>query len=213
MQGSELQRQALDSELTYAAFRAAFVVTLDTMLASCLDESGTRSSHGFLDRMPLMQGVAPHVQLECLLTTWRAIAHEEPLCLLDEVVIQASAETLCHVADGENDRTLRLIWRGPRTLTEQPDQWLTSKVRMLQVMLSETDLPRLLSLPEPGNRKRGNESIAEDAVFAQERSNLMEVVGRWRVTKNLLEWNDGLMTENEQGLIRAFFEEHPSLFG
>ena len=40
---------------------------------------------------------------------------------------------------------------------------------------------------------------------------LLEIVGRWRVFRDVFENSSGLLNPNEQNMIRAFFEEHPQL--
>ncbi|MCA9059025.1 MAG: hypothetical protein KDA85_11015 [Planctomycetaceae bacterium] len=211
MQGSEIQRQALDSELTYVSFRAALVMTLDAMLATYLDDNSARSTQGFLDRLPLLEGCAPHVQLERLLTTWHAVVTHAPLTLGDEVVIQAAAETLCDICTNGQERTQRLVWRGPLKNVQRLDHWTASKVRLLQVMLSDSDLAILCSLPELQNSSDNTAVSAIESPVRSQRGELMEVIGRWKVTKEMLNWEDGLLTDSEQSLIRAFFEEHPYL--
>jgi hypothetical protein len=40
---------------------------------------------------------------------------------------------------------------------------------------------------------------------------LLDFVGRWRASRETLLNSSGLLNENEQDMIRAFFEEHPQL--
>jgi hypothetical protein len=39
----------------------------------------------------------------------------------------------------------------------------------------------------------------------------MGLVGRWQAQKSVLLGTEGLLTQDEQDILRAFFEEHPGL--
>lgn len=205
----------LTCEVTYTAMRAAFVVTLDGLLRSSLDPtSAFEKSLGFFGCYPLLNSTSPQIQLECLLRTWqRCFQDNEPADLLDECVIYAAYETLADVCCAESSRTLNVALNGPHVLNSQQDQWLCSKTRCLQAAGQEDATRRVvqhLAEPRDANRWAG----MPDGEFSSEASDeLLELVGRWRAAKSVVLGSSGLLTEDEQDILRAFFEEHPGLIG
>ncbi len=104
-----------DSELCYAAFRAAFFATLDGMLREYLDPQSSDAPVGFLDRIPLLRATAPHVQLECLLATWRKCEDGTQLLnTLDYCVFHAAMDTLAALSLSDEQETLQASGVGPR---------------------------------------------------------------------------------------------------
>ena len=82
-------RMSFTDEMLYAAFRAAFVLTLDCMLRESLDrQQMRRQASGFLDVYPVLQGTAPQIQLECLLQTWDHLQQAES--------VPHAVRQLCH---------------------------------------------------------------------------------------------------------------------
>lgn len=203
-------------EVTYTAMRAAFVVTLDSLLRSSLDPTAAfEKSLGFFGCYPLLNSTSPQIQLECLLRTWqRCFQNRESADLLDECVIYAAYETLADVCCSPSSRTLNVAVNGPHVLTNQPqDQWLCSKTRCLQAAGQEDAsrhvVPHLADLRDPNPWLKGS----EDEIPKEGSDELLELVGRWRAAKSIVFGSSGLLTDDEQDILRAFFEEHPALIG
>jgi hypothetical protein len=47
--------------------------------------------------------------------------------------------------------------------------------------------------------------------WCENREELLDMVGRWVAQKDLILGSEGLLTRDEQDILRAFFEEHPGL--
>jgi hypothetical protein len=201
-------------ELAYLALRAAFVSTLNSLLRHALDSSENDDQHsGFLDRIPIMSAMAPQIQMECLLNTWERIKSDSDAELLpiDECVLHASFEELAGVSLLDDRSVLRQIWMGPKLPVTRPDCWLYSKVRTCQVArTTTTNVPLSTSSSMAGSDELHQllHSFTERPLNSPD---LLDFVGRWRASRETLLNSSGLLNENEQDMIRAFFEEHPQL--
>ncbi|MBL8819240.1 MAG: hypothetical protein JNL58_24630 [Planctomyces sp.] len=208
-----------ESELCYAAFRAAFLTTLDSMLRDFLQPEGaSNGQNGFLDRIPLLTSSAPHVQLDCLFSTWRKIQDQsELLTTLDCCVYHAAMDTLAELSLSTECQTLKLAWRGPQPIRTGITHWLYSQVRCLQVGMSWESWRATPGMLSPSVQYQFVTRMPGDSLDHDNELSavglLLEVVGRWKVNERILRNSDGLLTDNEQGMIRAFFEEHPGLLG
>ncbi len=49
--------------------------------------------------------------------------------------------------------------------------------------------------------------------WCENREELLDLVGRWVARKDLILGSEGLLTQDEQDILRAFFEEHPGWRG
>lgn len=207
-----------DSELCYAAFRAAFFATLDGMLREYLDPQSSDAPVGFLDRIPLLKATAPHVQLECLLATWRKCEDGTQLLnTLDYCVFHAAMDTLAALSLSDEQETLQAVWRGPQAITTPISQWLYSQVRCLQCGMSWEGWKAEPGMLSPAVQFQyvtmmPGDSFDHDNELPVVRE-LLEIVGRWKVNQEILRNSDGLLTVDEQGLIRTFFAEHRGLLG
>ena len=88
-------------QITCAAFRAAFVTTLDCLLRYALDPSAADERPvGIFDCFPMLNAVAPQIQLECLLRTWSRRNRELPdsADVLDDCVLYAACESLARIS-------------------------------------------------------------------------------------------------------------------
>lgn len=207
-------------EVQYAAFRAGFLTTLDCLLGQDLDDSPADSmSCGFLDRIPLLSSTAPQVQLQCLFQAWHRLNSTEVSFSLpiDRCVTHAAMELLAQLSLSDDQMRLKLIWRGPRALQTKADFWLYSKIRAIQVAQT----------PDGGSHEANPlQRLGSDRLFRAasafagtiypsihcEIDELIRTVGLWRVRPEMLEQADGLLTSNEKGVLREYFEEHPGLF-
>jgi hypothetical protein len=234
---------AFAGDLSYVAFRAAFVKTLDCLLRVSLSpDEQDFGGCGFLDRIPLLEGTAPQVQLECLLVAWdllkneaetegmhRAVdladsdvvsvsgsGHARGNQMLRDCVQSAAFEELAAVSEHNDRILLKMIWAGPRNVKTRPDHWLYSKVRAMQACedaaIPDTGSVRMGSACGSSPRELLMESDPLSEVSEQsDIGQLLEIVGRWRVFRDVFENSSGLLNQNEQNMIRAFFEEHPQL--
>lgn len=201
-------------DLLYGSFRAAFIYTLDCLLLAELSpESCDENFCGFLDRIPLLSRTAPQVQLECLLSTWKLVQERNGIAesILDQCVCHAALEELASVSLTDDRSVLKSVWNGPRQIETEPDHWLHSKIRCLQISHPESYLP-------PGCDQMNRIAACDllqgsefEADLAGNNAELLETVGRWTVNREVLINSAGLLNDNEQNIIRAFFEEHPRL--
>lgn len=200
-------------EMLYAAFRAAFVSTLDCMLREALDgQNSVSMSGGFLDVYPVLQGTAPQIQLECLLQTWDHLQDSRtPLTHFDHGVINAAFEALAKMSELATSPSLSSVWKGPRLIATACDQWVTTKVRVLQLTLDEktsSEFVRLEDKLEDHNLVSATISRTATRGSFEE---LIVVVGRWRASGDVVLGSKGLLTEDEQDILRVFFEEQSGL--
>lgn len=200
--------------ITYAALRAAFVTTLDSLLRYSLDPlSDCQRPVEFFDCFPTLRGTAPQVQLECILRTWERWNHGNINVpdLQDDFVFFAAYDTLARMSSERQNHSLQVVLNGPKPLRPIVDQWIVSKTRCLQI---GTPGPPQLSLLREVSQFNGrkpslsSEPAAESDPAWQE---LLELVGRWAASRDLVLGSTGLLTPEEQDILRAFFEEHPSL--
>lgn len=204
---------SFNDEIHYAAFRAAFVLTLDCMLRESLDhQNAVARPGGFLDVYPLLLGTAPQIQLECLLRTWDHLQESEaPLTQFDHGVINAACNALATMGEQTTLPTLSSVWKGPKVMVTACDHWLTSKVRALQLTLDEkmsNELVRLEDKLDDHNPVSATFSRIATPCHSEE---LLTVVERWRASGDVVLGSKGLLTEEEQDMLRIFFEEQSGL--
>ncbi|HRA88386.1 MAG TPA: hypothetical protein PK992_09955 [Planctomycetaceae bacterium] len=203
----------LTDEMLYAAFRAAFVHTLDCMLRETLEQQhSSKRGSGFLDVYPVLQGAAPQIQLECLLDTWDHLNRgESRMTRLNTCVVNAALESLAKMAGQESQITLASVWRGPVHLNTGADHWVISKVRALQLAMDESTSSQLEGLSE----HLSDRGISPCGIHGRETKgstdDLLAIVGRWTASKTIMLESQGLLTQDEQDILRVFFEEQPGL--
>ena len=201
-------------ELTYVALRAAFVTTLNSLLRHALDSSESGNQHsGFLDRIPILSAMAPQIQMECLLNTWERVKSDTDaeLPTIDECVLHASFEELAGVSLLDDRSVLRQIWMGPKLPVTRPDCWLYSKVRTYQVARTSTSNVPMSTISSMAGSDELHQMLHSFTESPLNSPDLLDFVGRWRASRETLLNSSGLLNENEQDMIRAFFEEHPQL--
>lgn len=200
-------------EMSYAAFRAAFVLTLDCMLREALDrQPAAAGGGGFLDVYPVLQGTAPQIQLECLLETWDHLHRSEmDLTPLDHCVVNAAYEALAKMGELTTCSMLAIVWKGPKLIATSCDHWVTSKVRALQLTMDEKTSNELVRL-EDRLDDHSPTSVPFSGFGKQGPSvDLISVVGRWTASSAVVLGSTGLLTEDEQDILRIFFEEQSGL--
>ena len=201
-------------QMQYTALRAAFVTTLDSLLRYSLDPRGASArSNGFLACFPMLNGTAPQIQMECLFSTWNRLQQspDEPLQLLDDLILYAAYESLAQLAAGKPSQPLRVVMNGPMAVSRDQDQWLYSKTRCLQLADSRAAGPHFLrelsEIEDPGPGYNPEFS----ANWPEQREEILNLVGRWVARKDVLLGTVGLLADDEKDILRAFFEEHSGL--
>jgi len=200
-------------EMLYAAFRAAFVLTLDCMLREALDrQNAVARPGGFLDVYPVLQGAAPQIQLECLLRTWDHLQQsEKPLTQFDHGVINAAYESLAKMGELTTRPTLSSVWKGPKSISTACDHWVTSKARVLQFDLDEKTSSEVVRLGARLVDHGPGSAVFSGAGCAGPAEEWLTIVGRWTASGDVLLGSKGLLTNDEQDMLRIFFEEQSGL--
>ena len=200
------------SDTQYLAFRAAYLTTADLLYADIPDGNASGIVKGFLERLPLLVGCAPQVQLQSLLKTWHKLKQGAAADLndLDRCVWYCAAAELAKLGSVEDIRRIEQSVAGPRPLPGIDCLWVASKLRTMQITwpfdqdcgvvlrdgnFLDADLDGVSSLPAKGETA----------------SEMLELAGRWFVTPDLLTHADGLITPEEQATLAAFFQKHASL--
>lgn len=200
-------------EMYYAAFRAAFVLTLDCMLREALDrQNSTARPGGFLDVYPVLLGTAPQIQLECLLRTWDHLQHgETPLTQFDHGVINAAFEALAKMGELTTRPTLSSVWKGPKPIATACDHWVTSKVRALQLALDETTSSELVRLERRLDDRNPSSVTSRGNGIPGSADEIFTIVGRWKASGDIVLGSKGLLRDEEQDILRIFFQEQSGL--
>ncbi len=199
---------------TCAAFRAAFVTTLDSLLRYSLDPSWAyERPSGIFDCFPMLDSVAPQIQLECLLRTWsrwhQGLA--DNFDLLDDCVLHAAREALSKISLEPDAKPLSVVLNGPRGINQPADHWLCSKTRCLQVAGQAPLRPAFLrefTAIDDRCPWSGTEFAAEADAGREE---LLNLLGRWVADRGAVLGSQELLTPAEQEMLQTFFEEHPGL--
>ncbi len=201
-------------QITHTAIRTAFVSTLDALLHFALDpDSATNRPMGFMSCFPILNGTAPQIQMECLFRTWQRVSQglldqSDPL---DQLVLYASYESLAQITGETHSPLLKVVLNGPGRCFPECDHWLHSKTRCLQISRSgatSSEFLRELSQIEDTSPSL-NPEMSKNC--CETREELLELVGRWVAQKEHLLGSVGLLTQDEQDILRVFFEEHPGL--
>ncbi len=206
---------AFINEIYYAAFRTAFVLTMDCMLRDSLDKQRPIApAGGFLDVYPLLCGTAPQIQLECLLMTWGHLQEiDKSLTPFDHGVIHAACEALAKMGELTTCSALCSVWNGPKLMTTASDHWLTSKVRVLQLTQDQKMASELARLEEKIDDRPPVSAAFSASEALDPMAELLNVVGCWRASGDIILRSTGLLTEEEQDILRFFFEEQAGLLG
>ncbi|MBC7968498.1 MAG: hypothetical protein H7Z17_21540 [Fuerstia sp.] len=201
------------NEMHYAAFRAAFVLTLDCMLREALNrQNPVARPGGFLDVYPVLLGTAPQIQLECLLRTWDHLQHgDTPLTPFDHGVINAAFEALAKMGELSTRPTLSSVWKGPKSISTACDHWVTSKVRALQLALDETTSSELVRLERRLDDRNPVSAASPGYGIPGSSDEISAIVGRWRAAGDIVLGSKGLLSDEEQDILRIFFEEQSGL--
>ena len=90
-------------KLTYIAFRLS---TLETMeeIQTCRDlGEDLDTAEGFLSQVPILRGVAVHVQIDLLAETWSRQRLKKPIeaNLLDAAIVYAACNTAARIIEAD----------------------------------------------------------------------------------------------------------------
>ena len=200
-------------EMLYAAFRAAFVVTLDCMLRESLDRHHLAAkTSGFLDVYPVLKGTAPQIQLECLLSTWEHLQQTgSGLSSFDNCVINAAYEALAKMGELTTRPSLSNVWKGPVEMVTAADHWVASKVRAVQLLTDEKSARELAQMEAELADERAVPGSNTGSCSQKTVDELIFIVGRWTASAAIVLGSKKLLTDDEQDLLRAFFEEQTGL--
>ena len=202
----------ISCDTLYLAFRAALVTTVDLLLLD-LPLGTTDQPRGFLERLPLLSGCAPQVQLECLLNTWRQLysgAASPSLNDLDRCICYCAAAELAQLGTNEDSRRIEQAIAGPRSLEHIDLLWLASKLRTIQITWPfDHDCGTVL---RDGNFLDGNlDETPSISLHGTTASQMLELSGCWFVSPRIFANSAGLITEDERGKLANFFQQHPGL--
>ena len=200
-------------ELLYLAFRASYVTSHYQLMCE-FEESQTshHDSHGFLDHIKLAVGCAPQIQLDLLLKTWNKLSRQgfRNLTTIDQCVCFCATCELAFYGETENRHRIVRATNGPRELADTDIIWLASKLRTVQItwpfpvdsalLLRDADM-----LNGDLDETHGGTSVNHEA------SMILDLVGAWQVSPNILSNADGLLTPEEKFQLGAFFQKHPRL--
>ncbi|MEZ6031970.1 MAG: hypothetical protein R3C17_02680 [Planctomycetaceae bacterium] len=200
-------------EMLYAAFRAAFVVTLDCMLRESLDQHHLAAkTSGFLDVYPVLRGTAPQIQLECLLQTWDHLQKSgSSLSAFDNCVVHAAYEALAKMGELTTRPSLSNVWKGPLVMATAADHWVASKVRAVQLLTDEKSALELAQMQAELADKLPDSGTNSGSCSQRTVDDLISIVGRWTASAAIVLGSEKLLTDDEQELLRAFFEEQTGL--
>jgi hypothetical protein len=71
-------------------------------------------------------------------------------------------------------------------------------------------IPLFRELSQPDGQARTSPSASPNEPDSAQQE-LLDLVGRWVAQRDVILGSKGLLTQDEQDLLRAFFEEHPGL--
>jgi hypothetical protein len=191
---------------THAAFRAGFLSVFDSLLRYSVEgSSDDLQFRGLFEHYPLLNAVAPQVQLDCLLRSWSRWQSGHEPDALDQCVTHACREKLIEHSDAGNQRYLNVILSGPQGEPLREDFWLGTRLRCLQLGSHPSGQGCVVRQMVSGPENRAlNSEFAEDV-------ELLDLIGQWRARREVIFCSTDLLTPDEQDLLLAFFEEHPGL--
>jgi hypothetical protein len=201
------------NRIYYVACRVAFLRVFDSLLDEFVATGSEEFRLGYLDRVPLLAGTAPQVQIELLLKTWNSLRKSEPrpLTVEEQVICFAATSELAAAGVADDQRMLRRAARGPIQIDTGNVTWLASRVRLLQVTLPFAPQAAVLQIEKSIATDDLTEVREAGGINSQSLSGLMNLLSRWTVDTSIYAHAEGLLTETELEILRAFFTEYPQL--
>ena len=185
------------NDLAYVGFRLAALDTLCQMDA--FQGPGDEDIDGYLAEVPVLEQVAPAVQVDLLADAWRR--HQAPelhgASLLDAAVVYAAFRTAGRIVNDEFGLARAWLKAGPRRVHRR----LTGRTpgRLHELFFEFWDDEDFLSLselqdlaPEHARRVRELMRWPEETIREME-----EVLTRWRASPAVLTNLEGLLTADE----------------
>ncbi|MCA9050898.1 MAG: hypothetical protein KDA89_19305 [Planctomycetaceae bacterium] len=211
-----LPKSRASHEVLYLAFRAACLHTIETLHAEFSASYDAARPPGFLEQIPIVSGCASQVQLAVLCATWRRVraAHEGnlDLSLLQQCVLFCALEQLARaVDDGQPSLLQKIMHDGPLNV-DLPDRFvLTPALRAIQVtwpfsidVATVHENAELLSFHV---QRSGRMGVQQRRLISQ----LLELVGQWKVSDQILSNAAGLLNARETTQLHEFFQHCPGL--
>ena len=202
-------------EVLHLAFRASYLKTFDSLVASFDMSPQPRdgAGHGFLSHIPLIAGCALQVQLDQLLQTWQILASGggAEISDVDHCVCYCVASHLAHLGETDDQRSVQRAAEGLDGGQQIDYLWLASKLRTMQItwpFSAESGvIVRDHYLCELSMDLPASKAIER----CSQRDALLELVGRWTVTPEIVSNANGLLTQHETLNLGAFFMNNPQL--
>ena len=198
----------LSRESLYVAFRSAYLSTFQ-LLVSHADESANRPK-AYLERIPILDGCALQVQIDCLLKTWqRVCGNASDMTITDHCVCYAAAGELARFGETENLQIIRSAMAGPQPVSDLDCIWLASRIRTMQIIwpiscaesgADRTEQVLMTDLDSP--------PVPESDEATTE---LLNLVGRWQIAPKILANAEGLLTDDERSRLGEFLQKHPQM--
>jgi hypothetical protein len=186
------------SDLTYLAFRVAFLETLERIVLSRQFDDSIEV-FGFLTEVPFLTGVAPHVQLDLLADTWSRHSSRRRIqaSLVDESIIYAACETAARVAGSEPTVITHCMITGPKACSVEVDGFLPGELRNLHLGLANEGDFLLISQFEDLEPDDAADLKEQFRLDLQRLDEMFDALGRWYVQPHLAARLDGLLTDRE----------------
>ena len=201
------------SHLFYMACRVAFLKVFDKLLDEFFSNMASERQCGFMERIPMLAGTAPQVQVELLLQTWQSLRSEKPrlLTIEEQVICFGITSELAHTGEARDQQMIRRAARGPRQVDPGEILWLASRTRLLQMILPFAPQAAILQVESSVPTDDLVPIRASGGIDQQSLTGLLSLLGNWTVSNTLFSNAKGLLTDTELDLLRAFFAEHPQL--
>jgi hypothetical protein len=185
------------SDLVYVGFRLAVLETLCEM--DVCGDSGDEDIPGYLAEVPLLEQVAPAVQVDLLADAWRR--HQAPelheASLLDAAVVYAAFWTTGRIINDQFELARVWLKAGPRRVRYRLSE--RTPGRLHDLFFEFWDDVDFLSLSElqdltPEHARQVREVMRWPDETIQE---MEEVLTRWRPSPAVLTNLEGLLTADE----------------
>lgn len=188
--------QLKNSLLTHAAFRLCALNALDQLRRFVADPE--LRDFGYLSELPLLRETAPQVQLDLLAGVWKkgCDAKLYPPSIVDECVLHTVFERAVALILTQPVAAQGVLSGGIHPVAPEDFTWLPVRMRTLQLTLPLPTSIRAAQVVESVESARGGGYNGVPA-GPTPRDQLFEVLGRWRVNRNLAWSFDGLLTTSE----------------
>jgi hypothetical protein len=198
------------TDLTYLAFRAAFMETLERIVLSRQVSVCGEWVFGYLTEVPVLTQVAPQVQLDLLLDTWQRHVRttEYEATLLDEAIVFSVCETAARLLRNDRPTFKRIATTGPQPWRGKLGLPLVNKLVDLHTSLTrDADfllIGQFLDLP-PREAKLLKQ---EFGLHPRDAEPLFDALGRWGVRGDFEARGSELLTAQEAATVQTILEPY-----